>query len=186
MTKVDIEKTISQYQQVTTTAKETVLSKNDEYGQSWIIFRPFSMLDQIFIKLQRIRTIQEKGVQEIKEEPIEEDFYHIINYCTFGLILINIKPQTDFSKEELSTQYDTTTNAVLDLCKSKNHDYGEAWRLLNVSSMVDLSLAKCLRGKMMQNNKALTEPKLSEILKDIMNYAIFCRIRITEGTDPMI
>jgi hypothetical protein len=183
---VDIEKTVLQYKEVTDYAKTVVLSKNDKYGQSWLVSRPFSMLEQVWIKIHRIRTIQEKsGEQKIQDEPIHDDFYHIINYCIFGLILME-QPGWVLSLVKLKKHYDNVIKEALTLCRKKNHDYGEAWRILNISSMIDLMLMKFYRAKTMYSNRSLQSKDLDEIFKDILNYAIFCRIRINEGTDPLL
>jgi hypothetical protein len=184
---VNIEKTLKQYAEVTDVTRKIVIEKNNEYGQSWIIARPFSILEQAWIKLKRIRTAQEEqGEMKIIDEPIEDDFNHIINYCIFGLILIEEKPLKNFSPKDLIGKYNAVIQKVLDLCKNKNHDYGEAWRILSISTMVDLMLMKCIRAQQMHRNRADSPEKIMEIFKDIMNYSIFCKIKINEGEDPLL
>lgn len=178
------EKSQEQYDSVIANAKEIVLKKSGLYGQSWDICRPFSMLDQVWIKIQRIRTTQENaGVQRVKDEPIADDFGHIINYCIFGLILLNGGiPQG----QNIAEQYDIFSNETRNLFEKKNHDYGEAWRDLAISSMVDLMLMKAMRAKHMHKKRTDSKEALSEIFKDILNYAVFCKIRISEGEDPLL
>lgn len=184
---VDVEYTLRQYAEVINTTKETFLEKNNQYGQSWIIARPFSMLEQMWIKVVRIRTIQEKkGEQKVEDEPIDQDFYHIINYCILGLILINKKPTKALSPKELERFYEEAVNTGIELCKKKNHDYGEAWRELAISTMIDLMLMKYIRARTMHYNKTDSEKALCEIFLDIFNYAVFCRIKIDEGENPLI
>ncbi len=183
----DLQKSLQQYDEVITVARTLVLKKSGLYGQSWIICRPFSMLEQAWIKAGRIRTIQEKkGEQEITDEPISDDFFHIINYCIFGLILLTEKPQESFSDEQLKTHYDQKAQIARELFKKKNHDYGEAWRILAISTMVDLSLMKVARAQTMHKNSIDSEEALSEIFRDILNYAVFCRIKINEGENSLL
>lgn len=178
------EKSLEQYDSVIINAKEIVLKKSGLYGQSWEICRPFSMLDQAGIKIQRIRTIQENaGVQRVTDEPIADDFRHIINYCIFGLILLNGGIPQDQSVAE---QYDIFSNETRNLFEKKNHDYGEAWRELAISSMTDLMLMKLMRAKYMHKTRTDSKEALNEIFKDILNYAVFCRIKISEGEDPLL
>lgn len=178
-----------QYREVIAVTKSTFVNKNKKYGRSWIVIRPFSILDQAWIKIKRIRTVQEKqGMQKITDEPLEEDFDHIINYCVMGIIRCNhsLEELHAMPVESLIDAYDTAVNLSLSLCENKNDDYGEAWRELHISSMVDLMLAKHLRGGMMHSQGILGSNDLLEILKDIMNYAVFCRIRINEGSNPLL
>lgn len=108
-----LEKTLTQYDEVVSQAKQLVLSKNDEYGQSWRMFRPFSLLEQVRIKLMRIRSIQEKnGKQKITDEPIQQDFVHTLNYCVFGLLLIKHGEQPESEVAILEKQYDEVVEEI--------------------------------------------------------------------------
>ncbi len=183
----NLEKTLGQYDQVVSKTKAIVLQKNDDYGQSWLLFRPFSMLEQAWIKIMRIRSIQEKGgVQKIVDEPITQDFLHVINYSVFGIMLTKEKLKEELTIDALSEKYDAVVDTVKELYKNKTHDYNEAWRDMAISTMVDIMLSKAVRGKTMHAKKTDTPEALFEIFRDILNYSIFCLIRIEEGTDSLL
>ena len=178
MTKTEIE-----YRQIISICKTLFQQKNKDYGTSWRILRLPSLTDQIFIKAQRIRSIQEKGVQKI-EEGIESEFIGIINYCVIALIqkkLVNSE-QNEFSEQELSDLYDEKVEETLNLQKDKNHDYDEAWRDMRVSSMTDLILMKIFRTKQIEDNQGVTLVSEGVVAnyQDMMNYAVFCMI-LTRG-----
>lgn len=172
-------KTETEYQQIITTCKSLFVKKNKDYGTSWRILRLPSLTDQIFIKAQRIRSIQEKGIQKI-EDGIEGEFIGIINYCVIALIQKKLEnsDKTEFSGQELSDLYDEQIEETLSLQKDKNHDYGEAWRDMRISSMTDLILMKIFRTKQIEDNQGFT--LVSEGVKanyqDMLNYAVFCMI----------
>lgn len=140
-----------------------------------------SITDQIFIKAQRIRSIQEKGDQKV-EEDISSEFLGIINYCIIALIQIKIKNnlQLDVKYEDLEPLYDEAVNETLTLLKNKNHDYGEAWRGMRISSITDIILMKLLRVKRIENNqgKTLISEGVKANYQDMINYAVFALIKL--------
>jgi hypothetical protein len=170
-----------QYRKVITICKSLFQHKNKDYGTSWRILRLPSLTDQIFIKAQRIRSIQEKGTQKI-EDGIEGEFIGIINYCIIALIQKELEhtPKSEFSDEELNALYDHQVEQTLALQQNKNHDYGEAWRDMRVSSMTDLILMKIFRTKQIEDNqgKTLVSEGVEANYQDMMNYAIFCLIQM--------
>ncbi|MCE7070322.1 DUF1599 domain-containing protein [Dyadobacter sp. CY327] len=171
--------TESEYQEIIQYCQDLFAKKNKDYGTSWRILRIPSLTDQIFIKAQRIRTIQEKGMQKVDED-VSSEFIGIINYCVMALIQINsIEQKQEINDTELTTLYNQQVNEVKELLFNKNHDYGEAWRDMRVSSMTDIILMKLLRIKQIEDNQGLT--LVSEGVKagyqDIINYSVFCLIK---------
>jgi Nucleotide modification associated domain 1 len=174
--------TESQYRQVIQRCKDLFLKKNLDYGTAWRILRLSSITDQIFIKAQRIRTLQEKGVSKVGEG-IEPEFIGIINYCVMALIQMELATdvRTDIPTDELERLYDGQINQVMDLLFAKNHDYGEAWRDMRVSSMTDIILMKLLRTKQIEDNAGATlvSEGVEANYMDMINYAVFCLIKLT-------
>jgi Nucleotide modification associated domain 1 len=174
-------RTESEYRQVIQNCQEIFEKKNQDYGSSWRILRLPSITDQIFIKAQRIRTIQEKGVQRIAEGILPE-FIGIINYCVMALIQIEMaeSEQMEFTKEELKKMYEKQIAAVMELLFNKNHDYGEAWREMRISSMTDIILMKLLRIKQIEDNqgKTIISEGVEAGYQDMINYAVFCLIKM--------
>ncbi len=172
-----------EYRQVIAFCKALFDKKNKDYGTSWRILRLPSLTDQIFIKAQRIRSIQEKGQQKI-EDGIEGEFIGIINYCIIALIQKSLEnsDQTEFTNQELSQLYDEQVNKTLTLLLNKNHDYGEAWRDMRVSSMTDLILMKIFRTKQIEDNQGVTivSEGVEANYQDMLNYAVFCLIQLNE------
>jgi hypothetical protein len=161
--------------------KDIFIKKTRDYGTSWRILRLPSITDQIFIKAQRIRSIQEKGTQKV-EDNINSEFIGIINYCVIALIQMNLPANTSFelSHEELGSLYDQQVNKTLELLLNKNHDYGEAWREMRISSMTDIILMKLLRTKQIEDNqgKTLISEGVDANYRDMINYAVFCLIKM--------
>ncbi|MEA5425036.1 DUF1599 domain-containing protein [Arcicella lustrica] len=176
--------TETQYREIIAICKALFQKKNKDYGTSWRILRLPSLTDQIFIKAQRIRSIQEKGTQKI-EDGIEGEFIGIINYCIIALIQKELGASTkmEFTEAEISDLYDTQVEKTLALQKDKNHDYGEAWRDMRVSSMTDLILMKIFRTKQIEDNQGVTlvSEGVEANYQDMMNYAIFCMIHLKFG-----
>ncbi|MCF0062418.1 DUF1599 domain-containing protein [Dyadobacter chenwenxiniae] len=171
--------TESEYQEIIQYCQDLFAKKNQDYGTSWRILRIPSLTDQIFIKAQRIRTIQEKGTQKVNED-ISSEFIGIINYCVMALIQIAaIEHREEINDTQLTSLYNQQVNEVKELLFNKNHDYGEAWRDMRVSSMTDIILMKLLRIKQIEDNQGLT--LVSEGVKagyqDIINYSVFCLIK---------
>lgn len=174
-----VKSTESEYQEIIQYCQDLFTKKNKDYGTSWRILRLPSITDQIFIKAQRIRTIQDKGVQKVNED-VSSEFIGIINYCVMALIQIAAAEQNqDIDDSALTNLYNSQVNEVKELLFNKNHDYGEAWRDMRVSSMTDIILMKLLRIKQIEDNQGLT--LVSEGVKagyqDIINYSVFCLIK---------
>ena len=150
-----------------------------DYGTAWRVLRSSSLTDQIFIKAQRIRTIQEKGEQKVSDG-IAAEFKGIINYCVIGLIQLDINDEEieDLSVETCSTLYDEKIAIVKELMENKNHDYGEAWREMSQESFVDLILMKLHRMRQIIRNdgKTIMSEGLDANYMDILNYAVFAMI----------
>ncbi len=170
-------KTDAEYNQVISAARELFSKKLVDYGPSWQILRLSSLTDKIYIKAQRIRSIQESGRQKI-DEGIDGEFIGIINYATIALIQIWNSSTSQFSNEECLVMYDDEIARAKELMHSKNHDYGEAWRSMRVSSMTDLILMKLLRIKQIEDNKGETiaSEGVAANYQDIINYAVFALI----------
>lgn len=173
-----MEETQKEYTRTIANCQEIFSKKNTDYGTSWRILRLPSITDQIFIKAQRIRTLQENGFSKIDEGQISE-FIGIINYCVMALILIDEKSGSVVS-ENLGQAYQTQIDEVMELLFNKNHDYGEAWREMRVSSMTDIILMKLLRIKQIEDNdgKTLISEGVKSGYQDIINYAVFSLIHL--------
>lgn len=159
--------------------------KARDYGTSWRILRLPSLTDQIFIKANRIRSIQESG-ENLIGDGIQGEFIAMVNYCVMALIQQQLGPdgEMELPLEQAVSLYDTHINKTITLLSAKNHDYGEAWRQMRVSSMVDLILMKLRRIKQIEDNqgKTIISEGVEGGYMDIINYSLFCLIRITEGT----
>jgi len=173
--------TSNEYREVISRCKELFRKKTIDYGTAWRIFRLSSITDQIFIKAQRIRSIQEKGSQKVND-PIEDDFVGIINYCLIALLQISYlkDKRMEIPFEELEPAYDHWVNETRGLLENKNHDYGEAWREMRVSSMTDIILMKLLRTKQIEDNQGetLVSEGIEANYQDMINYAVFCLIKL--------
>lgn len=174
-------KTISEYKEVIKACKEVFEKKTRDYGTAWRILRLPSITDQIMIKAQRIRSIQEKGVQKI-DDGIPNEFVGIVNYCIMAMMQLEIgrEASTDMSFDEIEPLYDNIVNDTISLHEDKNHDYGEAWREMRISSMTDIILMKIMRVKQIEDNAGVT--LISEGVRanyqDMMNYSVFCLIKL--------
>lgn len=175
-----MQKTETQYKAVIDKCRDIFSKKNSDYGTSWKILRLPSITDQIFIKAQRIRTIQENGFSKVDEGQTSE-FIGIINYCVMALILIEEKEGNSVA-ENLTLEYANRIDEVMTLLFNKNHDYGEAWREMRVSSMTDIILMKLLRIKQIEDNagKTIISEGVKAGYQDIINYAVFCMIKLEE------
>ena len=155
--------------------------KTRDYGTAWRILRLPSITDQIFIKAQRIRSIQEKGKQQV-DDPIKDEFIGIINYCLIALIQLRLKDSSslDMTFEELEPFYDSVAKETLALLQNKNHDYGEAWREMRITSITDIILMKLLRVKQIEDNqgKTLVSEGVKANYQDMINYAVFALIKL--------
>jgi len=175
--------TSEQYDNEVFTCRELFLKKMKDYGTAWRIMRHSSITDQLFIKAQRIRSIQEKGVSKI-DEGITGEFIAIINYAVIGLIQLELGVAAESVMDEDATisLYDKYIKMAKDLMSNKNHDYGEAWRDMRVSSITDLILMKLLRTKQIEDNqgKTLVSEGIDANYLDMINYAIFALIKMKE------
>jgi hypothetical protein len=176
--------TIQQYNAVVEKCKDIFLKKTKDYGTSWRVMRNISVVDQIFIKALRIRTIQEKKTRLI-EDDITSEFIGIVNYGIIGLTQLELnRPEVeDLGVQEVSEIYDRHIGKVRDLMQEKNHDYGEAWRDMSQESFADLILVKLLRIRQILANdgKTMISEGIDANLHDIINYAVFALILIAEG-----
>ncbi|KZS40684.1 hypothetical protein AWE51_06965 [Aquimarina aggregata] len=173
--------TSTQYDTIITVCRDLFIKKMKDYGSAWRILRLPSLTDQIFIKAQRIRSLQENDVRKVDEDEASE-FIGIINYSIMALIQIEkgIADQPDLSSEEASRLYDKHIAITKELMMNKNHDYGEAWRDLRVSSLTDLILQKLLRVKQIEDNKGktLVSEGIDANYQDMINYAVFAMIHL--------
>lgn len=172
---------MNEYTQVINRCKELFRKKTLDYGTAWRILRLPSITDQIFIKAKRIRSIQEKGSQKVND-PIVDELIGIINYCLIALLQISFSKdeRIEIPFEELEPVYDTWVADTKGLLEQKNHDYGEAWREMRVSSITDIILMKLLRVKQIEDNqgKTLVSEGIEANYQDMINYAVFCMIKM--------
>lgn len=173
------EQTVGEYKEVIKACKDIFLKKTQDYGTAWRILRLSSITDQIFIKAQRIRSIQMKGKQMVDDD-ISGEFIGIINYCVIALIQMNLTEEDplEMDVQALEPLYDKYVNETMALLMNKNHDYGEAWRDMRVSSMTDIVLMKLLRVKQIEDNqgKTIISEGIDANYMDMINYAVFCMI----------
>jgi len=178
-----MQRTSKQYDVVVTQCRDLFINKMKDYGSAWRILRLPSLTDQIFIKAQRIRQLQENEVQKVDEDEIPE-FIGIINYSIMALIQLEkgIADEPDLNVEEATQLYDKHLQITKSLMENKNHDYGEAWREMRVSSLTDLILQKLLRVKQIEDNKGktLVSEGIDANYQDMINYAIFALILMGE------
>ncbi len=178
--------TIKQYNAAVQRCAEIFLLKTKDYGTAWRILRLSSITDQIYIKAQRIRTIEEKGEQRINEG-IDAEFVGIVNYCVIALMQMElpVNDRLELSVAETEQLFSQKIEEARQLMQNKNHDYGEAWRSMRVSSITDLILMKLYRIRQIEDNqgKTLISEGISASYYDMINYALFALIRIQEGTN---
>ena len=172
-----------QYDQIIHNCEDIFLKKARDYGTAWRALRTISIVDQIFIKAQRIRTIQEKGQQKVADD-IAGEFKGIINYAVIGLIQLGL-PQNapnEMPIDEVSGLYEQNVKIARSVMQDKNHDYGEAWRSLSQESFVDLILMKLQRIRQILANegKTLVSEGIDANYHDIINYAVFALILMSE------
>lgn len=172
--------TIKGYKKVIDKCKDIFIKKSQDYGSAWRILRVPSLTDQIFIKAQRIRSIQEKQSKKI-DENIDSEFIGIINYCLMAIIQIEYKNnEIEIEIEKLEKLYDKYSKETMSLLENKNHDYDEAWKEMRVNSMTDIILMKLYRTKQIESNngKTLISEGVKANYQDIINYSVFCLIKI--------
>lgn len=174
--------TAEQYTKVIEVCRDIFVKKTKDYGTAWRILRPSSLTDQIFIKAQRIRTIQETGENKVGET-VEGEFVAIVNYCIMAIIQLVEKELEDLelSPDEAVNLYNKYAGEAYNLMMKKNHDYGEAWRDMRVSSLTDLILMKILRVKQIEDNQGTTiiSEGIDANYFDMLNYSVFALIHLS-------
>lgn len=178
-----MQKTNKQYDQVIEQCRELFTFKMKDYGPSWRIFRPESLTDQIFIKAQRIRTLEINQESKVGED-IWSEFVGIINYGVIGLIQLELgfSDSIDITNEKALELYNKHITETKELMLAKNTDYGEAWREMRISSFTDIILQKLLRVKQIENNhgSTLVSEGIDANYRDMINYAVFALIKHNE------
>lgn len=175
--------TSQQYDAIIALCRDLYTKKMKDYGSAWRILRLPSLTDQIFIKAQRIRSLQENEVRKIDEDEASE-FIGIINYSIMALIQLEkgVATQPDLNVEDAVALYNEKIQLTKDLMEAKNHDYGEAWRDMRVSSLTDLILQKLLRVKQIEDNKGktLVSEGIDANYQDMINYSVFALIHLNK------
>lgn len=178
-----MQNTSNQYDAVIKDCRSLFINKMSDYGSAWRILRLRSLTDQIFIKAQRTRQLQENEVQKV-DEGEKSEFIGIINYAIMALIQLEkgVAETPDLSTEEATVLYDKHSKIAKELMMNKNHDYGEVWRGMRVSSLTDLILQKLLRVKQIENNqgKTLVSEGIDANYQDMINYAVFAMVHLGE------
>jgi hypothetical protein len=178
-------KTSTQYDAVIHKCRTVFINKNADYGTSWRIMRISSIIDQIYIKANRIRTIEDNGTMKVNEG-IEPEFMGIINYCIMGLIQLELvdNKQMDLPQETIATLYDKYVLQTKTLMEEKNHDYGEVWRDMLVTTFTDMLLMRIQRMKQILDNKGKTiaSEGIDSNLMDMINYSVFALIKLAPSS----
>ena len=173
--------TSKQYDAAINLCKELFLKKMKDYGTAWRNLRPTSLTDQIFIKAQRIKSIEEKGTQKVVDD-ITGEYIGIINYCVISLIQLELvnDSRMELPYDEVASLYTKYVGITKKLMEDKNHDYGEAWRDMRMSSLTDLILMKIFRVKQIEDNKGQTTVSegVDANYMDMLNYSVFALIKI--------
>lgn len=178
-----MEKTLEQYDRLLDRCKDIFLTKTKDYGTAWRILRTSSLTDQLYIKAKRIRGLEENTEQKI-EEPADVEYIGLVNYSLMALIQMTLPEDAplDLPPEQVEQLYTRFAEATRELMINKNHDYGEVWREMRISSLTDLILMKLLRVKQIEDNEGATliSEGLDANYMDIINYAIFALIKLEE------
>lgn len=176
--------TNTEYANVINVCRDIFSKKTKDYGTAWRILRPSSLTDQLFIKAQRIRTVQETGENKVGEN-IEDEFVAIVNYCIMAIIQLREKGlvELELPEAEATALYDKYAQEATELMMKKNHDYGEAWRDMRVSSLTDLILQKIFRVKQIEDNNGATiiSEGIDANYFDMLNYSVFALIHMNVG-----
>lgn len=176
--------TLRQYEKALGSCRDIFIKKTSDYGTAWRVLRMISILDQLFIKARRIRTLQQRGISLVKED-IRGEFQAMVNYGIIGLIQLELNTETteDLDPSKAGAFYDEKAAIVQEVMEKKNHDYGEAWREMSQEGFTDLILMKLLRIKQILANegKTLISEGIDANLTDIINYSVFALIGIEEG-----
>lgn len=178
-----MEHTSKQYDAAIKQCKDIFLKKMKDYGTAWRNLRPTSLTDQIFIKAQRIKSIEEKGTQKVGDD-IKSEYVGIINYCIIALIQLELANDSrmELPYEEVEHLYGKYAAQTKKLMEDKNHDYGEAWRDMRISSLTDLILMKIFRVKQIEDNKGKTiiSEGVDANYMDMLNYSVFALIKLND------
>lgn len=178
-----INQTSHQYDTVIAACRDIFVKKNKDYGTSWRVMRNSSIMDQIFIKAQRIRTIEEKKSQKVNDST-ESEFAGIINYCVIALIQMELNDADGMNPDiqKLTAMYDKQIALTKDLMMQKNHDYGEAWRDMRVSTFTDMLLMRLLRIRQIEesNGETIASEGVESNIRDMINYSVFALIQLNE------
>lgn len=181
-----MERTLSQYDTEILACRNLFVKKTIDYGTSWRVLRPSSLTDQLLIKVKRIRTIQMLGSQKVSD-PIKQEYQGIVNYSILALIQLSLPEnnQFDLPTDEALVLYDTQVSKARKLMTDKNHDYGEVWREMRLSSLIDIMLTKLLRIKQIEDNEGKTSISegVDSNYQDILNYAVFSLIKWSEQSE---
>ena len=177
-----MEQTIAEYDSIIKKCEDIFAKKMKDYGSAWTVLRISSLTDQIFIKAQRIRSIEQKGKQKV-EEGVSNEFVGIVNYAIIGLIQLDLgvsELAAEMDYNEVMNTFTRQANIAKELMIAKNHDYGEAWREMRVSSLTDLILQKISRVKQIEDNKGATliSEGVDANYLDMLNYAVFALIKL--------
>ena len=175
--------TSEQYDEVINHCRDIFSKKISDYGTSWRVLRPSSLTDQIYIKAQRIRTIEQARERKVSDT-VEDEFMGIINYAIIALIQIELENNSNIhlAEDEALKLYNSHISVVKGLMEAKNHDYGEAWRSMRTSSFTDLILVKLLRIKQIEENdgQTLISEGVASHYMDMINYSVFALIQMKE------
>ena len=178
-----MQNTALQFSEVIHQCRDLFSKKLQDYGAAWRVLRPSSITDQIYIKVNRIRTLQMTDVKMVDEHE-EDEFIAIVNYSIIGLIQLEkgFSENLDEDRTEILKLYDDYAQKAKDLMLRKNHDYGEAWREMRISSITDLIYQKVLRTKQIEDNqgKTVASEGIDANYYDMLNYAAFCLIKMME------
>jgi hypothetical protein len=173
--------TSQEFDAVIAVCRSLFLQKTKDYGTAWRILRVSSLTDQLFIKAQRIRTLEEKKVSRVGEGIIPE-YIGIVNYCVIAMIQLDMTAADSYELDpaDVAAMYDQKVQQTKDLMFAKNHDYGEAWRDMRISSLTDLILMKILRVKQIEDNlgETLVSEGVNANYQDMLNYAVFALIKM--------
>lgn len=173
--------TSAQYDSIIKISKDLFMKKTRDYGTAWRILRPKSITDQLFIKAQRIRTLEEKKVNKVGDN-ITDEYIAIVNYCVIGIMQLELDDTVGIELEPsfVEANYNQRVQETKDLMFAKNHDYGEAWRDMRISSLTDLILQKIFRVKQIEDNEGQTiaSEGIKANYQDMLNYAVFALIKL--------
>jgi len=176
-----MQETSQQYDAAIARCKDIFLKKMKDYGTAWRNLRPRSLTDQIFIKAQRIKSIEEKGTQKVNDD-IAGEYIGIVNYCVIAMIQLELAndSRVDLPYEEVAELYGKHLARTKKLMEDKNHDYGEAWRDMRISSLTDLILMKIFRVKQIEDNdgKTIISEGVEANYMDMINYSVFALIKL--------